>query len=195
MQSVVVKIIISCTFIVILFFCCRLNFFSEKLYDISNVVVPIKIPLIDSKDFLIPILLSYEIENQYGTKEAGKLGGCYHSGDNVTFSLQVGIDCYASFIGFDSNRLFNWKENSDSIEKTYHLLSGNIYNVHFPLDSTIGTEVYYIIASNYKIDYRKFIQPEIKRIRELQTKGPATSRFEISLKKGFNYRYIYFNHF
>lgn len=188
-QRKATKVILIFLIVIIAFCLARTDILGKKLYTSSKLLCPISIPGIDVEP-IIPLSLDYEIENTTG-KRVGKSGDKCFTGDNICISFKAGVDCWISVIGVDSKSAYPLFKKQFEPEKIY---GDKSYQISFSLDSTNGTEVYYVIAGNTKFNYKKEVEPQIKFIREENSKGPSLSIFELNLEKNLSYQYFYFTH-
>jgi hypothetical protein len=100
-KSLGFKIAMGLIAVIPLFALARINAFGESFYLYARLIVPVQISGIDLEQPVIPLLLNYEIENEYG-RRGGKLGGAYHTGDRVFLSFRVGLPCWITVFGIDA---------------------------------------------------------------------------------------------
>jgi hypothetical protein len=192
-QSIVGKILIIIIGILpMLFIAIRTGLLGQNPLEFSCRILPIHIPVIDPGIRVIPLSLTYAIEDASGNIRTGKIGDRCCTGDKITISFKADYDCNALIIGVDSKNvypIFGEKFNAQGIMKneTYTM---NI----FTLDSTTGAEAYYLVASVENPDFKSDIQPEIKRIKNISGKGALFSDFDLKLKRGLYYKYVNFRH-
>lgn len=186
-----VKIIFSIAGVVLLLIAARLNLFGEPFYCYSKLVLPIYISSVDPKTPVISLLLSYEIEDNFG-RRTGKLGDTCYDGDHLYISFKSGLPCWVSVFGVDSKAIYPvFKEKLDPsfIENEQN------YTLDFSLDKTAGNEVYYAIAASEPFSFQEEIEPHLMNVFPAgNSKGPAFSEYQLELPEKFTQEFIYFKH-
>lgn len=191
-QSPPVQIFFCIVLIVILFIVARFGLLGLKPYEFTHRIVPIHIPIIDVYAPVIPLSLNYEIEDASGNRRTGKIDDQCCTGDRITLSFKAGCDCNALIIGVDAKKTYSIFGEEF---KAQRIIRNESYTVNtFSLDSTTGTEAYYLIASAEQLDFEEYVEPEIKRIKSISGKGVVFSTFELKLQSGIYYKYVNFKH-
>ncbi len=186
-----VKIIFSFAGVILLLIVARLNFLGEPFYRYSKLLLPASISAVDPTAPVIPLFLSYEIEDSF-ERRPGKLGDTSYDGDHLFISFKAGIQCWVSVFGVDSNGIhavFRHKLDPSLIEK------GQTYTPDFELDKTVGNEIYYAIAASEPFNFHHEIEPHLKNVfGEGNSKGPSFSEYQLRLPEKFTQKFIYFKH-
>ncbi|MBN2433817.1 MAG: hypothetical protein JXK07_00970 [Spirochaetes bacterium] len=191
-QFMTVRILVIVTILLVLFIAARIELLGRKPYESFCRILPIHIPVIDPVIRVIPLSLSYEIEDALGNRRTGKIGDQCCSGDKISISFKAGSDCNALIIGVDSKNIYSIFGEQF---KAQGIMENEAYTTNtFMLDTTIGVEAYYLIVSTENLDFKRDIEPEIKRIRSLGGKGALFSDFELKLRSGMYYKYVKFRH-
>lgn len=170
----------------------RLGYGGEKSYHYSKLLIPCHITFIDGDRVAVPLIFSFTVEDDMG-KRNGKLGATYYSGDRIDLSFSVGVASWLTVFCVDSKGIHKVfpKTSFDPLK----VEKGHPYATSFSLDETVGTEIYYAIASDRQFNFQKDIEPKLKTLFPTgSAKGPVFSAYALKLSDDFTQQFIYFNH-
>jgi hypothetical protein len=191
-QGIMVRILVAIVIFMMLFFAARFDLLGQKLFENSRRIIPMHIPVIDPSIRAIPLLFTYEIEDVSGNRRTGKINDQCCTGDKITISFKAGSDCNALILGVDSKNVYSIFGEHFTAQG---IMKNETYTTNtFTLDTTIGAEAYYLIASAENPDFIRDIEPEIKRIKSPAGKGALFSDFNLKLRHGMYYKYVSFIH-
>ncbi len=191
-QGVVMRILVAVIILLILFITARFGLLGQKQLEISGKFLPIHIPFIDAEIRIIPLSLTYEIEDASGNQRTGKNDDQCCTGDKITISFKAGSDCNVLIIGIDSKNVYSVFGEQFTAEG---IIKNEVYTTNtFKLDTITGAEAYYLLACVEKLDFINDIKPEIERIKNLAGKGAIFSDFDLKLRRNIYYKYVNFRH-
>jgi hypothetical protein len=141
---------------------------------------------------VVPLILSYDIEDERG-RRTGKLDDTCYSGNRIYISFKAGIPSWITVFGVDI------KGEPFPVYKRKlapsFITADKLYIVHFQLDETTGKEVYYAIAASEEFDFDADIRPMVDKVfPKIGSKGLVFSEYQIELPEKFTQEFVYFNH-
>lgn len=157
--------------------------------ELTYIIYDKKIPFLDTED--ININFSFFINN-----EPGIIGKTYFTNDNIKFKITPNKrKFYYIIIGKDSNGIFSLENNVFLVKKYSKPQPKELFTNSFILNSTLGSEVYYILYSNKKFEVSESVLESLKNIK-LINKGINFSKTElkIELPKYLKQEILYFYH-
>jgi hypothetical protein len=160
----------------------RMNLLGEPLYRLSTFIIPLQNPAL----FLT---MDYSISDTYGIR-TGKKNDLCHSGDYINLSFIPSDDCWSTLFCLDSKGIHPLFDNS--LEPQL-LKGGKSILIKFNLDTILGNEIYYAVATRKNFSFEKKIIPNLGK-STIGIKGPDWGNYRLNLPKGFIQEYFSFKH-
>ncbi|MEA3291120.1 MAG: hypothetical protein U9Q71_02245 [Pseudomonadota bacterium] len=153
----------------------RFNIFGDPYLQYAKILLPANIPYVDPEPIVIPWETSFLLEGR--KLEAGAT--CY-AGDRIRVGFTIGAPAWVTVFDVDAKGPHPVFQNK--LDPS-HVKSDRPYTLTFPLDDTVGDEIFYVIASETQFSFKEDIEPHLmkKTMEYARVKGPRKSEYTLDL--------------
>lgn len=190
--SLLAKVAVVVFTAAVIFILARIGYLGDKPHDLALRLIPRRIPIVDLLQPDIFLTLTFDVDTGSGPVK-GRIGGTYRSGNRLYLWIDSNTKCWLSIFSIDAKDVYGIynEEKQPRIFKP----KNKPHLITFLLDDTTGPEVYYAVASYWKFDFSKEIEPKLKKMfANLGAKGPLFPSHRLELGNHYYQAIISFSH-